>query len=608
MGDAVRRVLADFRGQPPAAIVLLSDGVTTAGVPLVAAAQDARRAAVPIMAVGLGSDERPRDIEVADMLVDDAAFVGDALSFQVQLKASGLGAQAANVVLRRRPNAAEANDGVGESVATQAIILPPNGQSLTLQLVDRPSVAADYQYTVEVVPRDDELNRDNNRQARSVSVRDAKIRVLLAAGYPNYEFRFLKTLLERDSTIELATYLQDADPGYAEQDRTALPSFPAGRDELFPYDVLILGDLDPDLLPSSVWPEMREFVSQRGGGLALLAGPRHFPEQYRDNANVAALVPVDLGAFESISETPSPVANRTGFQVRPTQLGLACPPLQLGDAADDTPRAWQQLAPLYWHAPPVRLKPAAQVLAEVSAESAIGNPRSEIPAICFQYVGAGRVLLHAIDSTWRWRRGAGETYFARYWVQMIRYLARSKLSSGRGGQLTTDRRRYERGEAVQVRARILDPQFASSSETAIVAVDSPGRARQQVELRRNPAAAGVFSGSLAELPPGDYQLLLTAPQVTSTPPEARFSVHAPPGELARPEMDRTALTEAAETTHGAFCTAADFDQLLAKLPAGQRVPVENRPPIELWNRWWLLAAFFACVISEWILRKRAGML
>ena len=92
------------------------------------------------------------------------------------------------------------------------------------------------------------------------------------------------------------------------------------------------------------------------------------------------------------------------------------------------------------------------------------------------------------------------------------------------------------------------------------------------------------------------------------PPAARFAVVAPPGELTRTEMDRAALTAAAETTHGKFYTIADADHLIEELPAGRRVPIENLPPIPIWNRWWLLSLFLACITTEWVLRKRKGML
>ena len=96
--------------------------------------------------------------------------------------------------------------------------------------------------------------------------------------------------------------------------------------------------------------------------------------------------------------------------------------MQLGDSPTDAQQIWSKLAPLYWLVPIDQLKPGAQVLAEGQGK----------PAICFQYFGAGRVLFHAIDSTWRWRAGGSDNYFARYWVQMIRFLAHGKLGKGRG--------------------------------------------------------------------------------------------------------------------------------------------------------------------------------
>ena len=135
LGDAVRRVLDDFRAAPPAALILLSDGVTTEGLPLADAAQQARRSGVPILAVGIGSGQPPRDIEVADVLVDDAVFVNDLVSVQVQVKATGLEGQSAKVTLRR-----EGDDTV---LAEEQIALPPAGQTLSVRLVDRPTEAGE---------------------------------------------------------------------------------------------------------------------------------------------------------------------------------------------------------------------------------------------------------------------------------------------------------------------------------------------------------------------------------------------------------------------------------------------------------------------------------
>ena len=42
-------------------------------------------------------------------------------------------------------------------------------------------------------------------------------------------------------------------------------------------------------------------------------------------------------------------------------------------------------------------------------------------------------------------------------------------------------------------------------------------------------------------------------------------------------------------------------------PAARQVPVENLPPIPLWNRWPVLLLFLVLLIAEWLLRKRGGM-
>jgi hypothetical protein len=596
LGDAVGRVLDDSRAAPPAALVLLSDGVTTEGLPLADAAQRARAGGLPILAVGIGSGEPPRDIEVADVLVDDAVFVNDLVSVQAQIKASGFEGQSAQVTLRR--------EGDETILAREDIALPAAGQTLSVRLVDRPTQAGQLPYVVEVAPRDEETDPQNNRQRRIVSVHDEAIRVLLVQGYPSYEFRYLKTLLERDPTIRLSTYLQDADPEYAEQDKTALRGLPIGRDELFEYDVLLIGDVDPRIVPRSVWQNVRAFVSEKGGGVAFLAGPRYLPWLYRDNQEVGALLPIEM---EGIAVEPGSAVSAEvsrGFTVKPTPLGLQNPALQLGDTAAETEQIWRSLAPQYWLYESSGLKAGAQVL----AQSAILNPQSAIPLICFQYVGAGRVLFHAVDSTWRWRIGGGEAYFARYWVQTIRYLARGKLAAGRGVQLTTDRREYRSGEEIHVRARFLDARLAPAGEEVVLLMDSPGQARRRVALERNQAAGPVFEITLSELPPGQYEIVLAEPQLQGNPPSRPFTVAASAGEWARLEMDAAAMSGAAAVTRGKFYTVADAQRLLSDLPAGRRVPIENLPPISIWNRWWLLATFLGCITTEWILRKRKGML
>ncbi len=231
-----------------------------------------------------------------------------------------------------------------------------------------------------------------------------------------------------------------------------------------------------------------------------------------------------------------------------------------------------------------------------------------MPVVLFQYVGAGKVLFHATDETWRWRRQADGLYFARYWMQTIRWLCRSKLAEA-GGPITlsTDRREYEEGDSVRFQVRFADARLAPAEGGVTLAVESPGSRTERVELHRTAAERGVFRGVLEHPAPGDYRAWIASPETKGRPPALAFHVAQPAGEFVRTRMDAAAMRRAAEISGGRYLPIATAGQLATELPPGRPTPVETLPPLPLWNRWPVLALFLGLLIAEWILRKRRGM-
>jgi hypothetical protein len=436
-------------------------------------------------------------------------------------------------------------------------------------------------------------------------VRKERIRVLLVQADPSWEYRYLRNMLVRDPTIELKTVLQNADPEHADQDSAALRGFPVRRDELFRYDVVILGDADPGLLTPAMLQNLADFVRQpgKGGSLACIAGPRFMPAAYR-NTPLARLLPVDVAA------TGSPAGDASiaePFVVRPTELGLGTPMLELAEERGDNAATWRGLAPLDWMLEVPEAKAGARVLAEhPTRRMRDGRP---LPIIVMQYVGTGKVLFHATDETWRWRFRVGDLYFARYWLQTIRYLARSKLAEGdRAATLRADRREYRQGEPVRLRVRFHDERLAPAEDDGVtVAVESSGGKSQRLTPRRTSAGRDLFEASIENLPIGSYHAWVAAPQLAGGAPAADFTVVAPPGEFARVEMDAREMQRAADQSRGRFYTFATADRLLEELPEGRLVPIESLPPRSLWNSWPVLLAFLVLLAIEWILRKVCGM-
>ena len=215
---------------------------------------------------------------------------------------------------------------------------------------------------------------------------------------------------------------------------------------------------------SSVWQHLRAFVAEKGGGVAFAAGPRFFPWLYQDNADVAALLPIEIGALPSDPKLPADVTPRVH---RPPHSSSACkiPPSNWATRPPTPNKSGQPRAAYTGCFEVSELKPGAQVFAE-GPPSTLRTSASAIPRrSCFQYFGAGRVLFLAIDSTWRWRIGAGDTFFARYWVQTIRFLGPRQIESRsrRARSLPTGANTVA-AKLPQLRARFLDPRIAPTGD------------------------------------------------------------------------------------------------------------------------------------------------
>lgn len=605
LGKGVRDVLQAQRGRPTAAIVLLTDGVTTEGKTVGEVAEYARRKAVPMYVVGLGQDRSPRDIRAGDLLVDEIAFVDDQVNFDFKVTAAGYAGQRVAVRLKQKG----ATPGV---VAEQQITLGEDGAPLPVRLSHRPQKTGDFEYVVEVAAQAGEADPNNNTVARIVKVRDETIRVLLVEEFPTYEFRFLKRLLGRElkrggkeKSIELATILQDADLEYTEQDETAERVFPVSREELFKYDVLIFGDASPSYFSRSVMDNIAAFVEERGGGVVFLAGPRHMPLGYRDTP-LARLLPIDPNT--AIAPPPDAVLDQP-FTVVPTRLGLTSPQMQLAENTAANLQIWRTLPEIYWVLDTPDLRPGARVLAEEPTRTTTTG--MNLPLISVQFVGAGKVIFHAFDESYRWSRHQdGEQYFARYWIQTIRYLSRAKLlGESRTAELSSDREEYRRGDSVRLRVRFLDDRLAPPQDDGVtIMLEKDGGRRHQVTLHRDAANRGLFEGTIGNLTDGRYRAWVATPTLAGQPPSQRFTVVAPPGEQARLEMDSADLKLAAKTSQGKFYTFDTAGSLLDDLPHGRQVRIESLPPTPIWNSPLLAGLFVALIAAEWLLRKRVGLL
>ncbi len=604
---AVRQVLDDLRGNPPSAILILTDGITTTGDDdrLVRAAEEARARSVPLIPIGFGSDEPAKDIQLSDVLAEDVVFVDDPLTFTMQLKAFGYAGRRTNVSLRRedRPDVIDSVD----------VELGGEGEPVTVEITDVPREEGDFEYTLTARRLPGETNDDNNAATHRVRVRREQLKVLLAERLPRWEFRHLKPVLERDPAVQLHTVLQSADLRFADEDVTALARFPVSRDELLSYDVVILGDIDLEYLSAGALDSLRVFVAERGGGLIFIAGPLHNPTDYVDTP-LGELLPIEVNPMQADNTDGSA---STGFRAVLTIEGRTRSALRLTDSTDENVRVWETLPPLYWLSDVGRRKPGAQVLVEHPTRR---NESGPLPVIVSQRYGAGQVLFHATDELWRWRERVEDRYYGRYWLQMVRYLSRSKLrGSAQGLELVTDRRVYQPGDTIELQLRVLDPESRPRDGVVPeVVIEGPRGRQETVGLTAVPQSPLLYRGRFSSLPPGAYQARLKTPStdrgkasasdgVQRAVPTVDFRVEVAAGELQVQAFDAAELVEAAEKSRGTYYPFWEAERFLREAPPGRAVPVSTELSIPLWNRWEVLLLLVGLLTTEWICRKRVGL-
>ena len=589
---AANKVLGDLRGAPPAAIVLFTDGAASVSDSdqLSTMAESARRKGVQLHIVGLGSDAAAKDLALYDTVVDEVAFVGDPILFRAKLKSFGFAGKKLSLQLHL--------EGEKTILAQQEVIAPPDGQSLPVELTYTTSTGGEFDYVLEIAEAPEETNYSNNAETRHVSVREEKIRVLLVDGGPRYEFRFLKQLLERDKSIELSTILQDADVEYTQEDRTAISYFPLKKEDLARFDVLILGDFSPHLVGTSALENLKDYVRETGGSVIMIAGPQSNPVGFAGTP-LETLLPFDLssarmpgdGSTESIHSTLTLEGQKGNSLFR------------LGNSEAESLQIWNGLPNITWMVEITKLKPGARVFAEHPSKT-IAN--GKMPIILMQQAGAGKVLYHATDESWRWRFRTGDLHYGRYWIQAIRYLSRSRLiGKDRTAELTVDQLVYQRGQPATFRVKFVDEKFIPADADGVtITVERKGEGRQTLKLSRLRELATVYEGQLSRLPEGSYHGWVSQPAFNEAPPSVDFRVEVSQRELLRRTMDRPDLQLAATISHGQFYTFDTVERLPAEIPRGTPVPLETDEPIPLWNRWELFTLVVSLLAGEWLLRKR----
>lgn len=630
IGDAVRSLVNQERGGPIAGIILMTDGGSNAGVDCSVAAKAASIVGIPIYAIGLGSDQQPVNARVVDLEAPKRVFPGDKFSLTGYVQAHGLEGRRVSVELLSAPadDKTAAGDDPAENAAFEeerTIRLSGDGEVVTVNFEVTPSEEGKWQYFLKVVPPDKDIEpRDNMKSAR-VTVVERKSKVLLLAGGPMREFRFLRNQLFRDSDTTLDVLLQSGSTGMSQEADDVLFDFPELAEELFQYDCIVAFDFDWLQLDELQIELIDRFVAQQAGGLIVVAGPVHTPEwaglrRGRDPRvdTIKALYPVVFYSQGVPTLGLGRFGGDTAWPLSFTRDGMGAEFLWLEDDPIDSEAAWQSFEGIYGYYAVKDPKPGARIYAHfANPETSIDG---ELPIYAAaHFYGAGRVFFQASGEMWR-LRAVDTRYFEAYYTKLIRWASQGRLLRDSSlGVLLVDKDRCLLGDQVTIRAVLSDLQHRPLELESVPAILlQPDGQRVPLMLRKiqDSAREGMYESQFTALMAGDYRIELTPSEGANEELlTAEVRVRVPTLEIERPQRNDALLLELTKQTGGEYFLGFDAAMnrgganraTLASViaPNDQEIflpeSVDNKFDEQLMG--WLLALIVGVLSLEWLLRR-----
>jgi uncharacterized membrane protein len=584
-----------------AGALVLSDGADNATLAegLSGDARDEVRAlGFPVNAVAVGLDA-PRDVAVERVAVDDFAFVRNTLTVEATLRVRGYAREEVEVLLRRD----------GAVAASAKVRLEPGRDRYTVPLSFAPDATGTFVLTLEARPLPGEAIAGNNARSFPLRVIRDRVRVLLVAGRPSWDERFLRGLLKQDPNVDLVSFFilrQNADTPGPQEDLSLIP-FPVAEifgPQLRTFDAVLFVNFawSPyrSLQIEGFLPGIRDYVTG-GGAFAMIGGEQSFGEGRYGETPIAEILPV------ATMEGARPVED----EVRPrlTPEGRRHPLMRL--AAGDGPNAaaWDAL-PALAGLNLVRPLPPGQgaaVLLEAPALLVDGRPA---PVVAVREVGRGRTLAVATDSSWHWgflaaESGRGGRAHQRFWLNAIRWLVRDPGTDAL--QIAPDERAVEPGAPVGLTLSLRGADFGpgAGQRIRVELIGDDGKAAVQGE-----AVTGADGEARLELQPpgpGAYRIVATAEGGAGVETgSAAVAVRGAGPEDADAAPRPGLLRALAEATGGRYAQLPGGDLPELALQDPERVEIGRRKDVPIWDRGRYLALLAATLVAEWVLRRRFG--
>ena len=646
LGNGLSSLKNRFEGRPLAGVMVFTDGNATdmaEGIPN-------WEGGPPVYVVVVGSDEPSQDVRINRISVSETVFEDAPVTIQAGVSAYGFEGEKLQ---------ARMVDLEGNVIEEQIEDIRDSDWRSTFRFEfkpDEPGLSF-YRFTVGLLDQRDALESAEEGSGMAVQKKEATLennsrmiainrdqqvaRVLYVGGRPHWEFKFLNRALQGDDQLDLVGLIrvalgeskfkikgrfgEETNPLFKGFDRTTDTTerydqpvmirlntrdeaelrngFPLEAEELFEYDAVIVDRLEAAFFRQDQLTLLQRFVSERGGGFMMLGGQESFHRGDYYRTPIAEMLPVYL---DRVAE----VARAASFKMKLTRDGLVEPWTRLRRTEDLENERLDEMIPRKVLNPVRGVKPGASVVYAV--DDAEGK---ELPGVVVQPFGRGRTAAVLVGDMWlgRLRSDEHREDANKSWRQSVRWLTANAL------KIIDVEAKPKAGDphgAMSIVTKVRDKEFRPMDNAVVTAtVSRVGSVLENqngsVRLPADPVLneAGAYEALYVPKDSGAYRvdievvdrngILVGRRQVgwTSEPSANEYQSLTPNREL---------MMALAESTGGAVIEASELDDFASTLPEQASVVTEARV-IPLWHNGWMLFAALGCLVAEWGLRRRRGL-
>lgn len=613
LGDALRDAVAAQPAAMLAGVVLLSDGQSNAGENASLVARELGDREAPVHAIGFGSRTPLLNLAVRDLASPSRAYPSDEVRLVALVESQAAVGKTTSVTLTVRP---AGNDASAATLLETRTLGPIQADgATTLEFIVTPDAEGTFEYQVAVEPLSGEPVTADNVAVAEVTVVDRLLRVLLAAGGPMRDFRYLRDQLKRDDAFEVHVLLQSAPPGITQDADQVLTAWPGTEQALSEYDVIVAFDVDWARIPEQAMQWLSDCVAERGAGFVFIAGQVNTPRWLRGDAASGPMTLLPVRPY------PPPLLMATGLDATPraaplrlTRAGREASVLWVRGDPQQGKRLWEEeLEGFYSTAEIDAVSPTATVYAQTVEAAESGRERV---VFAEQFFGAGRCFYIGAPELWRLRT-IDPALLSGFSTRLLQHVSQGRLLVEAGGaSLAFERDRYNIGETLTLRLVLPGGGSQPPAGPLAVQIERPDGSLRGAELTHSQSAGG-WSGRERAASEGVYRAVMTLPN-TGQQLSAKAVVRVPELERSQTVRDAELLARIAEASGGRYYAdaqaalrgGADFPPLAQALPSrSESVTVYGAPDEQFARRVsrWLLGLIAGCLLVEWTLRRAANL-